>query len=127
MHRWMAAFPNPTNPDRDKEEVIYEDWGEDRSDTTACVWVRLISVVSHTSVRVSDCPQVQCVEQYIAQQADELTLEPTEIVNVVRKTNEGKNAELFLYLSQRHRPEEWNKKHVRHSEARRTRKTQRLT
>ncbi|XP_039997391.1 rho guanine nucleotide exchange factor 15 [Xiphias gladius] len=62
MHRWMAAFPNPTNPDRDEEEVIYEDW---------------------------DCPQVQCLEQYIAQQADELTLEPTEIVNVIRKTNEG--------------------------------------
>ncbi len=40
---------------------------------------------------VSDCPQVQCVEQYIAQQADELTLEPTEIINVIRKTNEGKN------------------------------------
>ncbi|XP_032367222.1 rho guanine nucleotide exchange factor 15 [Etheostoma spectabile] len=62
MHRWMAAFPNPTNPDRTEDEVIYEDW---------------------------DCPQVQCVEQYIAQQADELTLEPTEIINVIRKTNEG--------------------------------------
>ncbi|KAI3376398.1 hypothetical protein L3Q82_016879 [Scortum barcoo] len=62
MHRWMAAFPNPTNPDRDDDEVIYEDW---------------------------DCPQVQCVEQYIAQQADELTLEPTEIINIIRKTNEG--------------------------------------
>ncbi|XP_023258616.1 rho guanine nucleotide exchange factor 15-like [Seriola lalandi dorsalis] len=61
MHRWTAAFPNPTNPDREEDEVIYEDW---------------------------DCPQVQCVEQYIAQQADELTLEPTEIVNVIRKTNE---------------------------------------
>uniref|UniRef100_A0A8C9Z0U9 Rho guanine nucleotide exchange factor 15b n=1 Tax=Sander lucioperca TaxID=283035 RepID=A0A8C9Z0U9_SANLU len=45
--------------------------------------------VSHGYVRVSDCPQVQCVEQYIAQQADELTLEPTEIINVIRKTNEG--------------------------------------
>uniref|UniRef100_A0A3Q1EL75 Rho guanine nucleotide exchange factor 15b n=1 Tax=Acanthochromis polyacanthus TaxID=80966 RepID=A0A3Q1EL75_9TELE len=62
MHRWMAAFPSPTKPDRDEDEVIYEDW---------------------------DCPQVQCVEQYIAQQADELTLEPTEIINVIRKTNEG--------------------------------------
>lgn len=62
MHRWMAAFPNPTNPDGDEDEVIYEDW---------------------------DCPQVQCVEQYTAQQADELTLEPTEIINVIRKTNEG--------------------------------------
>ncbi|XP_027143742.1 rho guanine nucleotide exchange factor 15 isoform X1 [Larimichthys crocea] len=62
MHRWMAAFPNPTKPDGDEDEVIYEDW---------------------------DCPQVQCVEQYVAQQADELALEPTEIVNVIRKTNEG--------------------------------------
>uniref|UniRef100_A0A4W5RW37 SH3 domain-containing protein n=1 Tax=Hucho hucho TaxID=62062 RepID=A0A4W5RW37_9TELE len=49
-------------PDGDKEEVVYEDW---------------------------DCPQVQCVEQYLAQQADELNLEATEIINVVRKTNEG--------------------------------------
>ncbi|XP_062240098.1 rho guanine nucleotide exchange factor 15 isoform X2 [Platichthys flesus] len=62
MHRWMAAFPNPTKMATDEDEVIYEDW---------------------------DCPQVQCVEQYIAQQADELTLEPTEIVNIIRKTNEG--------------------------------------
>lgn len=62
MHRWIAAFPNPSNPDGDMEEVVYEDW---------------------------DCPQVQCVEQYVAQQTDELTLEPTEIINVVRKTNGG--------------------------------------
>lgn len=47
----------------------------------------------HFFACMSDCPQVQCVEQYIAQQADELTLEPTEIINVLRKTNEGKNVE----------------------------------
>ncbi|KAM4536520.1 rho guanine nucleotide exchange factor 5 isoform 1-T2 [Odontesthes bonariensis] len=62
MHRWLAAFPSPTNPDGEDDEVIYEDW---------------------------DCPQVQCVEQYVSQQTDELTLEPTEIINVLRKTNEG--------------------------------------
>ncbi|KAJ3585715.1 hypothetical protein NHX12_014434 [Muraenolepis orangiensis] len=62
MHRWMVAFPNPNNPEGDVEEVIYDDW---------------------------DCPQVQCVEQYVALQTDELTLEPTEIINVLRKTNEG--------------------------------------
>lgn len=74
---------------------------------------RLISVVSHTSVHVSDCPQVQCVEQYIAQQADELTLEPTEIINVVRKTNEGKNAGLRLCIYRSVAPsQEWRKKHV---------------
>ena len=50
------------------------------------------------SFRGSDCPQVQCVEQYIAQQTDELTLEPTEIVNVIRKTNEGKNASMAMIL-----------------------------
>lgn len=90
MHRWMAAFPNPTNPDRDEDEVIYEDWGEDFSDTL-CVFVCFIAIVSYACVYGSDCPQVQCVEQYVAQQADELTLEPTEIINVIRKTNEGKN------------------------------------
>lgn len=42
---------------------------------------------------MSDCPQVQCVEQYIAQQADELNLEPTDIINIIRKTNEGKNVQ----------------------------------
>ncbi|CAL8327179.1 unnamed protein product [Lota lota] len=62
LHRWLVAFPNPSNPEKDVEEVIYEDW---------------------------DCPQVQCVEQYVAQQTDELSLEPTEIINVLRKTNEG--------------------------------------
>ncbi|KAK5602773.1 hypothetical protein CRENBAI_026678 [Crenichthys baileyi] len=61
MQRWLAAFPSSAQEDID-EEVIYEDW---------------------------DCPQVQCVEQYVAQQADELSLEPTELVNVIRKTNEG--------------------------------------
>lgn len=91
MDRWMVAFPNPDNPNRDEEEVIYEDWGEGCSEATACVC--FIPVVTDTCVFycVTDCPQVQCVEQYIAQQADELTLEPTEIVNVIRKTNEGKN------------------------------------
>ncbi|XP_051959137.1 rho guanine nucleotide exchange factor 15-like [Xyrauchen texanus] len=62
LHRWLAVIHNPNDPNKDQEEVIYEDW---------------------------DCPQVQCVEQYVAVQADELNLEPTEIVNVTRKTNEG--------------------------------------
>ncbi|KAM4564746.1 uncharacterized protein arhgef15b isoform 1-T2 [Fundulus diaphanus] len=62
MERWLAALPSATKEEVEEEEVIYEDW---------------------------DCPQVQCVEQYVAQQADELSLEPTEIINVIRKTNEG--------------------------------------
>ncbi|XP_057712202.1 ephexin-1 [Corythoichthys intestinalis] len=49
-------------PSKEEDDVVYDAW---------------------------DCPQVQCVQQYVAQQADELNLEPTEIVNVIRKTNEG--------------------------------------
>ncbi|ETE69602.1 Rho guanine nucleotide exchange factor 15, partial [Ophiophagus hannah] len=59
MHRWMGAFPCHESQPNNKQETIYEDW---------------------------DCPQVQCTETYSAAQADELSLEPTDIVNVVRKT-----------------------------------------
>jgi len=38
---------------------------------------------------VSDCPQVQCVSQYVGKQADELNLEPPDVINVLRKTSEG--------------------------------------
>ncbi|XP_023688289.2 rho guanine nucleotide exchange factor 5 [Paramormyrops kingsleyae] len=62
MHRWLAAFPDPENMERETNEVVYKDW---------------------------DCPQVHCIEQYVAQQSDELNLEPTDIINVLRKTNEG--------------------------------------
>ncbi|XP_026576373.1 rho guanine nucleotide exchange factor 15 isoform X2 [Pseudonaja textilis] len=61
MHRWMGAFPCHESQPNNKQETIYEDW---------------------------DCPQVQCTETYSAAQADELSLEPTDIVNVVRKTEE---------------------------------------
>ncbi|XP_048883663.1 rho guanine nucleotide exchange factor 15 [Brienomyrus brachyistius] len=62
MHRWLAAFPDPENMERETNEVVYKDW---------------------------DCPQVHCIEQHVAQQSDELNLEPTDIINVLRKTNEG--------------------------------------
>ncbi|XP_044277311.1 rho guanine nucleotide exchange factor 15, partial [Varanus komodoensis] len=62
MHRWMGAFPCHESQCNGKQETIYEDW---------------------------DCPQVQCTEAYTAAQADELSLEQTDIINVLRKTNEG--------------------------------------
>ncbi|CAM4708579.1 unnamed protein product [Lepidochelys olivacea] len=62
MHRWMEAFPQHGAPPSLPQEIIYEDW---------------------------DCPQVQCVEPYVARQADELSLEPADVVNVLRKTSEG--------------------------------------
>ncbi|XP_067294036.1 ephexin-1 isoform X2 [Pseudorasbora parva] len=68
MHRWMAAFPLIN--EAPGEEKIYEDW---------------------------DCPQVQCVSQYVAKQADELNLEPSDIINVLRKTNEGWYEGMRLY------------------------------
>lgn len=43
----------------------------------------------YVCVHRPDCPQVQCVSQYAAKQADELSLEPTDVINVLRKTSEG--------------------------------------
>lgn len=37
-----------------------------------------------------DCPQVQCVHPYVAQQPDELTLELADILNILDKTEDGK-------------------------------------
>ncbi|XP_030043400.1 rho guanine nucleotide exchange factor 15 isoform X2 [Microcaecilia unicolor] len=62
MHRWIAAFPKHKEQTHSNSDTIYEDW---------------------------DCLQVQCVEPYVAAQADELSLEPTDIINVLRKTTEG--------------------------------------
>ncbi|KAM4749431.1 uncharacterized protein WCC33_006899 [Rhinophrynus dorsalis] len=62
MHRWVAAFPNKNDDALSGSDTIYEDW---------------------------DCPQVQCVEPYSAVQTDELSLEPADIINVLRKTSEG--------------------------------------
>ncbi|XP_063059425.1 rho guanine nucleotide exchange factor 15 isoform X2 [Engraulis encrasicolus] len=73
MHRWIAALPSLTEPQPDQNEKIYTDW---------------------------DCPQVQCVEQYTGQQADELSLEPTDIINVLRKTKEGWCEGIRLYDGQ---------------------------
>ncbi|XP_049338024.1 ephexin-1 [Astyanax mexicanus] len=62
LHRWMAVFPSVCELQQEKQEKVYEDW---------------------------DCPQVQCIQQYAAKQADELSLEPWDIINIIRKTNEG--------------------------------------
>ncbi|XP_018427958.1 PREDICTED: ephexin-1-like [Nanorana parkeri] len=62
LHRWVAAFPSKNDDSLSGSDTIYEDW---------------------------DCPQVHCVEQYSAAQADELHLEPSDIINVLRKTSEG--------------------------------------
>ncbi|RUS78652.1 hypothetical protein EGW08_013579 [Elysia chlorotica] len=36
-----------------------------------------------------DCPQFHCVQKYIAQQPDELTLEESDVINVTRKMADG--------------------------------------
>ncbi|XP_006171208.1 ephexin-1 isoform X1 [Tupaia chinensis] len=49
---------------------------------------RRTKFVSFTS-RLLDCPQVQCVHPYVAQQPDELTLELADILNTLDKTEDG--------------------------------------
>lgn len=47
----------------------------------------------------ADCPQVQCVHPYVAQQPDELTLELADILNILEKTEDGE-APSSLHLGQ---------------------------
>ncbi|XP_006893525.1 PREDICTED: ephexin-1 [Elephantulus edwardii] len=49
---------------------------------------RRTKFVSFTS-RLLDCPQVQCVHPYVAQQPDELTLDLADILNILEKTEDG--------------------------------------
>lgn len=58
--RWMEAVTPPISENPD--EKIYEEW---------------------------DCPQVQCIYPYFAQQPDELSLEESDVVNVLRKMPDG--------------------------------------
>jgi len=37
----------------------------------------------------SDCPQVQCITPYVAQEPDELTLDESDVVNVFKKLDDG--------------------------------------
>ncbi|XP_015726634.1 ephexin-1 isoform X2 [Coturnix japonica] len=49
---------------------------------------RRTKFVSFTS-RLSDCPQIQCVHPYVAQQPDELSLELADVLNILDKTDDG--------------------------------------
>ncbi|XP_054062085.1 ephexin-1 isoform X1 [Rissa tridactyla] len=49
---------------------------------------RRTKFVSFTS-RLVDCPQIQCVHPYVAQQPDELSLELADVLNILDKTDDG--------------------------------------
>ncbi|XP_040283830.1 ephexin-1 isoform X1 [Bufo bufo] len=55
---------------------------------TSLVPNRRTKFVSITA-RVFDCPQVQCVHPYIAQEPDELSLDLADLLNLLDKTDDG--------------------------------------
>ncbi|KAG9494385.1 ephexin-1 isoform X2 [Eleutherodactylus coqui] len=55
---------------------------------TSLVPNRRTKFVSITA-RVFDCPQVQCVHPYVAQEPDELSLDLADLLNVLDKTDDG--------------------------------------
>ncbi|KAK3758909.1 hypothetical protein RRG08_033169 [Elysia crispata] len=65
-----------------------------KSESERTRWVEAISPTSSAgdSERIYDywdCPQFHCVQKYIAQQPDELTLEESDVINVTRKMADG--------------------------------------
>lgn len=47
------------------------------------------------SFPLTDCPQVQCVHPYVAQQPDELSLELADVLNILEKTDDGKSSKTY--------------------------------
>lgn len=50
------------------------------------------SIPAHSSLlpcSLADCPQIQCVHPYVAQQPDELSLELADVLNILDKTDDG--------------------------------------
>ena len=45
---------------------------------------------------ILDCPQVHALHNYQAQQSDELSLVPGDVVNVLRKLPDGKERRIFI-------------------------------
>ena len=76
-------------------------WCVFRSERTR--WVEAVTPVQQTSeneriYETWDCPQVQAVHHYVAQQPDELTLEESDVINVHRKMSDGKEMIEFLII-----------------------------
>ena len=67
QQRWLEAVNHPLSDNPD--ETVYEEW---------------------------DCPQVIAIHPYVACQPDELSLEVADVVNVLRKMNDGKIQKPFI-------------------------------
>lgn len=44
----------------------------------------------------TDCPQVQTIQRFVPSEPDELALEESDIVDVLRKTKDGKSFISFI-------------------------------
>ncbi|ESO99387.1 hypothetical protein LOTGIDRAFT_186775 [Lottia gigantea] len=38
---------------------------------------------------IVDCPQVQCIKKYVGRESDELSLEVSDVINVLKKSKDG--------------------------------------
>ena len=83
--RWLDSL---SRQDVEREdEKIYQTWGKTHHSVKLCMAI-------HHSLSLSlslslDCPQVQAVFDYKAQQPDELDLQRGDVVKVYRKMADG--------------------------------------
>lgn len=50
----------------------------------------ILACPSLSPCALADCPQIQCVHPYVAQQPDELSLELADVLNILDKTDDGR-------------------------------------
>lgn len=88
--RWLEALSHPAREKQKDDEKIYESWGELAINPCPCAYVPTFNLCPCPL----DCPQVQAVYDYVAQQPDELGLTRGDVVKVYRKMADGKNQHL---------------------------------
>lgn len=95
--RWIEAVSQPSS--ENPNEIIYEEWGIFWFNFFRLNFIWLIDLNNFYFHLYSDCPQVQCIKSYCAQQTDEISLEETDVLNVCRKMKDGLNEYLdFIWL-----------------------------
>ncbi len=79
----MESISHPAKEKQKDDEKIYESWGEYYING-----YRFMNYM-YMYIHLLDCPQVQAVYDYTAQQHDEISLVRGDIVKVLRKMGDG--------------------------------------
>lgn len=93
-HLWLG-HPLASETFLTRRDHLQSSWPEPCCTAARCVPVH----PSLSSYSLADCPQIQCVHPYLAQEPDELSLELADVLNILDKTDDGTGDGMGLGVS----------------------------